>query len=746
MAALKYVVDYGEHRQKSLTEVQEKLLRNIDRHFHKVERNCEERQNLIDTAILEHQYRLTKEEDAMITQAGKTQGLACQLTTEAGKELDKLTRGTELFAKHLEKESQDNAESVKKVLEASGAAEQKLNLFNDQARMVMVAANWELAHFQSDAMEATQALIRTHVATNQELLRQRSEFGLKQIQVTKAITKTIEAMTDMVKRQRLEASLKQNLEKEQASRNTRVKCPENQAPPSPSSSPSPSLHPSVNPIPENRTLKPEKRRRSPPKVEKKSRPRRVIKLSFDAIMDRFEGDGSQDFTAYYHHFKQTLEGIGEVSDGDILYQLMLYMKGTAQDAMEQLKITEFNSESLARAVKSMAATFDKELLFTDAHVRLCRQHRRPVLEDIRKYFIRLRKEVDRCAPALYPTEACREKAVLSQACLGCDKRYINLDFTKATTVFQAITAYEEEKALRELQDRDTDAETGRSTERPRYEPPRERTPTRVRFREDYGRKFDDRYVNMVRQGEMGYDEWERRDGMGMEREEYFGNMPDQDSQWHDPERWCTVHEQVGHSANDCAGTSHVASQYPPYSPFPPDFPQEMDPGMNCWNDPYSDRHHEEWRTYDPPIPVVQHRVPFHNNFPPRERATADRGERSRYHQPRTTFQSFPECPQNRYDATRSSAQRPPNPNLPSRTMNQSAHVPRRHAKRVLGPLAQAVVDRSKSMRGPEVGSGQVGMVSADKPAKQSARDPPDRKKADPPGERKKVDKKPSGSK
>ena len=47
------------------------------------------------------------------------------------------------------------------------------------------------------------------------------------------------------------------------------------------------------------------------------------------------------------------------------------------------------------------------------------------------------------------------------------------------------------------------------------------------------------------------------------------------------------------------------------------------------------------------------------------------------------------------------------------------------------------------MRCPEVGSGQVGMVSADKPAKQSARDPPDRKKADPPGERKKVDKKPS---
>ena len=304
MAALKYVVDYGEHRQKSLTEVQEKLLRNIDRHFHKVERNCEERQNLIDTAILEHQYRLTKEDDAMITQAGKTQELACQLTAEAGKELDKLTRGTELFAQHLKKESQEGVESVKRVLEASGFAEQMLILFNDQARMVMVAANWELAHFQSDTMEAARALIRTHVATNEELLRQRSEFGLKQLQVTKAITKTIEAMTNMVKRQRREASLKQNLEKEQASRNTRVKSPANRAPPSPSLSPSPSM----NPVPENRTLEPKKTASIPPKAEKKAKPRRVIKLSFDAIMDRFEGNGSQDFTAYYHHFKQTLEG------------------------------------------------------------------------------------------------------------------------------------------------------------------------------------------------------------------------------------------------------------------------------------------------------------------------------------------------------------------------------------------------------------------------------------------------------
>ena len=76
----------------------------------------------------------------------------------------------------------------------------------------------------------------------------------------------------------------------------------------------------------------------------------------------------------------------------------------------------------------MAKTFDKELMTSDTHIRECKQIRTPKLEDIRHYFIRLRKEVERCGPLMYPTEESKEKAVLAQARRGCIKKYRSVQF------------------------------------------------------------------------------------------------------------------------------------------------------------------------------------------------------------------------------------------------------------------------------------------------------------------------------
>ena len=449
--------------------------------YDRMRRVCEESLGQLDGSLLSYEKRLHDSEKELRKQSRNARELATRVANETDEAIQHLGKAGGVFHSELKRTVKSGTTEILKTIAKVGNSEENLGRELESARLSLKDLMEYSMLAQEGNLKKVRGMSATHLRTGKTLRGQQTEFEQRQLGLTTNLTQNIRKITRRVQ------SIPRGASTSPPPRRT-ARAKEREPPREPCRKQRPTIltatsQPQVAKtvqwadtglkVVEGRGEKGSEGVGNVPATEP-SPQRNSLPPFLEKTLVVFDGTNARDFSDYYRYFSQMIDGPGEMKDDVKLYWLGNYLRGQARDAYELCKL-DMDEFKLPNLVKYLSRMFDRSPSTSNSHIIHCVQGPH---EDFRNYSVRLRNEVDKCRDARYDRPSARAAATLAQLKNGVLTQYVTAPLMNATTIFQAIEAYEMEKKvqdIRELKRRRTEARV----ETPRVETPRAETRVEV---------------------------------------------------------------------------------------------------------------------------------------------------------------------------------------------------------------------------------------------------------------------------
>ena len=566
------------YRDKRLSMVDGHISKNVQSSYDRMRTACEEKLRPMNESLLSYEKRLGMCEQALLEQNQTTRSFVTKVVEGAQTAVGEMGKTTENFQNYLNANVQNGSEKILDTISKNRLSEKKFGRELESTHVTLKNLMEFSLLSQGENLTKVKDWTETQAHTNMSLQKQQREFDQKQLGLTTQLTHSIRKISRKVG----------EIPRRNTPSPTRGRTPcitsrdeihgtnrERHVTFSPSTD-QPSTSGTATQPGSGERFADEGERGSAGDVLRegegthRKKPliqRNCLPAFLEKTLIPFDPADVRDFSDFYRYFSQMIDGSGGMLDDVKLYWLGNYLKGQARDAYELYKLEE-RSFKLSNVVKHLSRMFDQQPSTSTDSILNCVQKPN---EDFRIYSVRLRNQVDRCHDERFNRPGARAAATLTQLKHGVLSRYVTGALINATTILQAIEAYETEKRvqdIRELKERRLEAKHAHGmVGQPLADGMRRRDRRRSRSREHF-RRFDEKVAVNVVVGQgtppKPQDSPVPREGIEPPK---IGKDPKQPPNL---EHWCEYHRTPGHKTSECFALKALG--YFPQQPPPQIFP------------------------------------------------------------------------------------------------------------------------------------------------------------------------------